>query len=111
MKAMIAAAILLVSASTVLAGPTKKSFAHSCDAVWTAEQNAVNFGGYKNVVIDQGHRTISFADNSVVTISTSLSGSGDTCTVEATEIAPPLSGHKNSLNFFKRVDNALASSK
>lgn len=112
MKAIMAAAIFFVVATTASAGPTKKTFAKSCDAVWAAEQTVLASGQYKNVVIDKEKRTASFADNSVVNLNTSLSGSADSCTVEVQEIAPPLSrGPKNAMNFLHRVENALGAEK
>jgi hypothetical protein len=109
MKAAIVLAVLALTASTALAGPTKKSYAKSCDAVWTAEQTALQT--YTHVVIDKNKRTASFADNSVVSFTTSLEGNGDTCTISVQETAPPLSGHKNATNFLKKLDKTLEAQK
>ena len=105
MKILLATVLILASAGASLASPTKKTYARSCDAVWTAEKIVLQ--GYNHVVIDEGQRTASFADNSVVVLTTSLSGSGDTCTIEA-DGGFARSFHKNAENFFKRIDNALA---
>ena len=107
MKAIIATTMLFAIATTASAGPTKKTFAKSCDAVWSAEQTVLASGQYKNVVIDKDKRTAAFADNSVAYLNSSLSGSGDSCTVEM-DGGFARSLHKNDENFLHRVENALA---
>jgi hypothetical protein len=98
------ALIVFLAGSIAWAGPTHKTFNNSCDAVWAAEQTAL--ASYKNVVVDKDKRTASFADNSVVTLTTSLAGSGETCTVTV-EGGFARSFHKNAENFLGRLNNVL----
>jgi hypothetical protein len=110
MKPILALLVFGLTASIASAGHTSKTFGSSCDAVWAAEQTVLASGQYKTVVLDKEKRTASFADNSVVTLLTSLSGSGDTCTMTL-EGGLWRSFHKNSENFLNHVGNVLAAPK
>lgn len=114
MKALIAALALLATAGIATAGPTTKTFSRSCDSVWAAEQATLNDGQYRTISLSKEDRTASFVAGGFWggerTMSSTLSGSGEGCTLTVQSHFSGLA-HHDAPDFIKRVESALSDAK
>ncbi len=107
---IIAFTALLSLAAWAKPKPTTKDYAAPCSKVWEAAKTAVK-NGYEALSLNDQSQSGSFTTGNawtgVRTLTFSLSGSGDSCTVSMTGHFSGLV-HNDKGDFFKRIQDELS---
>jgi hypothetical protein len=106
----LAITLLLGALASAAPKPTTKDFAAPCPVVWDAARTVIPKHYHVLALDDQGHAGAFEIGNGIMTqrrsLSFSLSGSGESCTVSVTGHFSGLANNDKG-DFFKRIEDSL----